>query len=414
MRKILFISNGYGEDYVAVNVAKEMKKLAPDLEIYGMPIVGEGSLYTRNHIPLMGPHKKLPSEGFLTNLKIFMRDLKAGIINLHYQQWRSLKKWSMIGDYIISVGDIVPLFYAVFSKKPFFFISIQKSVYYVIDDENIDNLNYKNLRNLAMKTYLGEYFFLRNPRLIKIFPRDLITHNILKKLGINSEYLGNPMMDGLEPTNKLKIEEFKKFRKILILPGSRTPESYNNFAILLRGVLALINSGIQENFLFLTALSTNIDKEKIEKILEQKDFDKLENKEDYLIFKKHRHYLILTNLFNDCIHLAEIGLCMAGTATEQFVGLGKPAISVFGKGPQFTKKFALAQKRLLGKALFIAEKPEKIPEIFQSIYKNNKLLEEIYENGRKRMGEPGGSYRIAEKILTYIKEEDYGRSKEIL
>jgi len=45
---------------------------------------------------------------------------------------------------------------------------------------------------------------------------------------------------------------------------------------------------------------------------------------------------------------------MAGTAAEQAIGLGKPVIPIEGKGPQFTKSFAEAQRRLLGKYVFCA------------------------------------------------------------
>lgn len=401
--KILFISNGYGEDYVAVNIAKKLKILDTNLEIYGMPIVGEGYLYKKYNIPLIGLHKKLPSGGFLSNIKIILKDLKSGLIGLHLHLLKTLKKWSLEGDYIVSVGDIVPLIYAILSKKPFFFVSIQKSAYYVIDDKiDIENLTYKDLKSLAIKTFLGEYFFLKNPRLIKVFPRDSLTHNILKKIGVNSNYLGNPMMDGLETTGKLPLEKFQKYYKILILPGSKTPEAYNNFSIILKGISELIKKNPSEFFLFLTALSPNIDIEEIQKILEKNGFKKLMIEEDYILFAKNHNYLFLTNLFNDCIHLADLGICMAGTATEQFVGLGKPAIAIFGKGPQFTKKFALAQKRLLGKSLFLAEIPEEIPQIFQEIYKNDKLLNEISINGKNRMGNPGASYRIAKEILEHI------------
>jgi len=44
MKRILFISNGYGEDYVAVNVAKEILNMEPSISIEGLPIVGEGNL----------------------------------------------------------------------------------------------------------------------------------------------------------------------------------------------------------------------------------------------------------------------------------------------------------------------------------------------------------------------------------
>ena len=38
-----------------------------------------------------------------------------------------------------------------------------------------------------------------------------------------------------------------------------------------------------------------------------------------------------------------------GTVADKFIGLGKPVIQIEGKGPQFTRSFAEAQRRLLGK-----------------------------------------------------------------
>jgi len=49
--------------------------------------------------------------------------------------------------------------------------------------------------------------------------------------------------------------------------------------------------------------------------------------------------------------LAEVGLATAGTATEQLVGLGVPALSLPGPGPQFKAAFARRQSRLLGGAV---------------------------------------------------------------
>lgn len=44
--------------------------------------------------------------------------------------------------------------------------------------------------------------------------------------------------------------------------------------------------------------------------------------------------------FPDCIHFCSVGIAMAGTATEQLVGVGKPVITFPGEGPQFTYSFA--------------------------------------------------------------------------
>ena len=59
---------------------------------------------------------------------------------------------------------------------------------------------------------------------------------------------------------------------------------------------------------------------------------------------------------------------MAGTAAEQAIGLGKPVIQIEGKGPQFTKSFAEAQRRLLGKYVFCATNfKDKNDQINQTI-----------------------------------------------
>ena len=87
---------------------------------------------------------------------------------------------------------------------------------------------------------------------------------------------------------------------------------------------------------------------------------------------------------------------MAGTATEQFVGLGKPAIAIPGTGPQYNPVFAEAQSRLLGPSLILVDQPAKVPPIVQSLLKNPDYFQIIAENGIQRLGRRGASQRIAE------------------
>ena len=42
------------------------------------------------------------------------------------------------------------------------------------------------------------------------------------------------------------------------------------------------------------------------------------------------HLLIVQKAFSDALHRAEVAIATAGTATEQFVGLGKPAVTFAG------------------------------------------------------------------------------------
>jgi uncharacterized protein (TIGR03492 family) len=90
---------------------------------------------------------------------------------------------------------------------------------------------------------------------------------------------------------------------------------------------------------------------------------------------------------------------MAGTATEQFVGLGKPAIAIPGKGPQYTYAFAEAQTRLLGASLILVKHPNQVAKVIEDILQDADRLQLINENGRRRLGKPGAGARIAEFLL---------------
>ena len=93
---------------------------------------------------------------------------------------------------------------------------------------------------------------------------------------------------------------------------------------------------------------------------------------------------------------------MAGTATEQFVGLGKPAIAIPGTGPQFTPAFAEAQSRLLGPSLILVKHPPQVANIIQSLLSDPDRLQLIAENGLRRMGEPGAARRISQCLMNNL------------
>jgi uncharacterized protein (TIGR03492 family) len=93
---------------------------------------------------------------------------------------------------------------------------------------------------------------------------------------------------------------------------------------------------------------------------------------------------------------------MAGTATEQFVGLGKPAIALPGNGPQFTDRFAEIQSRLLGPSLLLVRQPQQIVDVVRSLLNDPDRLQAIAANGRLRMGNSGAARRIAECLMQYL------------
>ncbi len=112
--------------------------------------------------------------------------------------------------------------------------------------------------------------------------------------------------------------------------------------------------------------------------------------------------LLLSHAFNDCLHQAEVAIATAGTATEQFVGLGKPAITLPGNGPQFTRAFATVQAKMLGPSVQIVEEVSAVGRVIAKLMNNPGRLQQIHQNGKHRMGEAGAGDRIASQLLKTI------------
>ena len=64
--------------------------------------------------------------------------------------------------------------------------------------------------------------------------------------------------------------------------------------------------------------------------------------------------------YNGYLLLADFVIIIEGTATEQFISLGKPAIIIPGKGPQFNFRFAEASNLYLGYFVILVERSENV------------------------------------------------------
>jgi uncharacterized protein (TIGR03492 family) len=105
--------------------------------------------------------------------------------------------------------------------------------------------------------------------------------------------------------------------------------------------------------------------------------------------------LIGPGRFADWASWAELGLAAAGTATEQLVGLGIPALSLPGPGPQFKRGFAERQSRLLGGAVAVCDSPAALAARLELLLREPALRLALGRIGRRRMGPAGGSEALA-------------------
>ena len=395
LKKILFISNGYGEDTIAGKVIDRLQ-LAGGVEIYGWPMVGAGAPYTARKIPVVGAQNLLPSCGFGTmSLKLFIEDLRAGWISTHWRQVQSARSMRGHYDLTVAVGDVVVIVAARLARAPFLFIGCAKSSYY-------------NL--LHGYTPMEKRMLRKHCRLT--FPRDELTIKELDRAGVRQRYVGNPMMDGLEGTGETFGLQPEK-TVIGLLPGSRT-EAEDNALHLLRVAAATAESrGTQPPLQFLYAVHPQFNvaavRERVANVPGWSVALPLNEDAARGIDLRLRHTSgveawIIQRHLADVLRRAALVVGLAGTANEQAVGLGKPLITFPAAGVQ-GKNYVNMKMEFFGEAaLAVSPEPTDVARAIAGLLDDPQKQARMIAAGRERMGLPGASAAMATEILRVLEE----------
>ena len=174
-----------------------------------------------------------------------------------------------------------------------------------------------------------------------------------------------------------------------------------------------------QNIKFNFAIVNSLSSLKIKEIFHKRGWLKLEKSKGKFHLKfqyKSLEVNIYWNNFEKILLKSSCCISMAGTAAEQAIGLGKPVIQIEGKGPQFTKTFAEAQRRLLGKYFFCAnnykDKNDQINQTIKLIIKiiyliqlNKQFMISCNEDAKKRLGENKACLKMVDDIHIVIKND---------
>ncbi|YAI81286.1 MAG: lipid-A-disaccharide synthase-related protein [cyanobacterium endosymbiont of Rhopalodia sterrenbergii] len=391
-KQVLFISNGTGEDLNASLILQSLVRIAPQINIVAMALVGSGNAYQRLGITLVGPRQMLPSGGiFYTHFFNLVKDLASGLVGLTLRQIQFLFNYRQNCDFCIAVGDIFPVTMAYITNRPFVAFLVSTSSYY------------EGKLRLPRLTQ----WCLRSHRCLAVFTRDAFTAEDLQQQGMTKAvFAGYPILDVLSPTdNDLNLDP--KIPTIALLPGSRLPEALHNLELQLKVCEAISELEIVQ---FRVPLVSSIREEDLQ-ITAKKQGWQYQSLGIFSKIKQDKTIVVKCywNAFADILQQCDLVLGMAGTAVEQAVGLGKPIVQLPGHGPQFTYGFADAQMRLLGISVQTIGKNPNNPTLFtdaahkiQNILKDSQYLEKCLENGRQRVGQKGGSDNLANAIAQLL------------
>ncbi len=364
MKRILFISNGHGEDMVAAQIIKGIK--LKDMIIDVMPVVGAGKAFDGLKVNIIGPKNSLPSGGFgMRNFSYFIRDLFSGLIGKIRAQVRTLddNKWGYA--LVIGIGDLVPIVYSMITGCKFIFIGVNKSDYY-----KKFAFNYTWLEKMLLKKYC-----------MMTFTRDKRTEEALQRFGIESKYAGNPMMDMVRGIRRSGHREIRKGKIIGLLPGTRD-DAYKNIEDLYK--IAWQINLVDKKVRFILSTPDSLDKKRLSKLRSPVKIE-------------------MTGDFNNVLARSTIIIGLSGTGNEQAAGAGLPVAAFPGRGAQYNHKFASGQKELLGDALMLLPRNSKmIAEEALSLLKSKAKRKKMAKTGTSRMGEPGATKKIAQVIKAYL------------
>jgi uncharacterized protein (TIGR03492 family) len=406
--RLLVLSNGHGEDLIALRVVEALRLLRPAVEVAVLPLVGKGQAFAgaeaTGAIQRVGPRRDLPSGGFSNqSLRGLLGDLAAGLPLLSWQQWRLVRRWGQGGDPILAVGDLLPLLLAWAAGGPYGFIGTPKSDHTWASPPPpgwghtplADG--YHRLKGSEWDPWEWALMARRRCRLVAV--RDPLTALGLRRHGVEATAPGNPMMDGFtaEPLPAWLEGE----RRLLLLPGSRLPEALGNLERLLG---ALPSDG--EPTTVLLATGNRPEPEALAPLLRHRGFEPMAlpaGSGAAMAWRRGQLRLLVgPGQFGAWAGWSEVGLATAGTATEQLVGLGVPALSLPGPGPQFKAGFARRQSRLLGGAVRPCKGRQELAEQLGALLANRAERERLGLIGRERMGPEGGSTGLAAAIAARL------------
>lgn len=400
--KLLCISNGHGEDAIAVRILKALRALPGAPDCAALPMVGTGESFHKAGIPSIGPAQAMPSGGFIyMDSRQLARDVQSGLVQLTLAQIRAVKTWAAEGGWVFAVGDGVPLAIAWLSGASYCFLGTAKSEYW-LRDETGPLPEVSPLAGWSGSVYLPwERWLMSRPRCRQVFVRDALTAESLQRFGIPAIHGGNPMMDDLEPSPErlarltAGLPPAPEALSLVLLPGSRSPEAEHNWRGILQAVASVGQVCSDRPLRLWAAIAPALPLAPFHQALLDQGWHPLAD-DPYPTYQTANAILrIAQDAFAECLQVGMGAIATAGTATEQVVGLGKPAFTFPGPGPQFTRAFAQTQARLLGRSVIRLEAPIQVGAALQSLWQEPGALAAIAANGQHRMGQAGAAHQIA-------------------
>lgn len=398
MPTLTLLSNGHGEDAVAVRLAGEIARLRPDLTLRPFPLVGDGRAYAGCGLEPLGPLAVMPSGGLtLHDPRLLLEDVRAGLIGVTLRQIAALR--ALDTDVLLVVGDVyAQLLSALPRARMRLVYQPLVSAHHSAHPPAIYAPDGPNGRPGALHRRFMETIGLPERWLMRrlaahVYVRDPATEALLRRRGVEHvSALGNPMVDGLAGS---PLPGLERSSTLALLPGSRRYAA-RSLSLMLAALADL------EDEVALVAWAGGALPAPPGWSVERADVGDERDPWHGLVALLRRgaqRVFVLEGRFADVLASAWAALGTSGTANEQAAAVGLPVVA-FPVPPLYSRAFLDNQKRLLADALELAPADAAaVASTIRRLRSDPERYRRAASAGAVRMGGPGGSRAIAADLV---------------
>ena len=374
--RLLFLSNGHGEDVIASRLAAGLKRELPAADLVAFPLVGNGAAWRNAGMPVAGEARALPSGGLTFHSPgHLLADLRAGLVGVTLRQFRDLRRQRP--DAVIVVGDVWALALAMLIRLP---RERRFALQTLISVRQQRQGGPVAPGRLFMERITALERLLQRRGTAQVWLRDRETADWLReRLVPQAAYAGSFITDAAPGTGGSAV---------LLLPGSRAWAG-QSLSILLR------MASLAPRLDYELAWAQPAPPEALPVGWRLADGGTLTDGTARVTVRHGELPFQLTR------SRAAVGT--AGTAVEQAAAAGLPVLSYELPGLH-TAAFLANQERLLHGALHVAEsaEPELLAARLEGLLADGAALETARKVGLGLAGEPGGLGRIAAEIAARL------------
>jgi uncharacterized protein (TIGR03492 family) len=371
-RRLLFISNGIGEDSIGAEI---IRRLPGELQAEAYPTLGPGRHY-EGVCPIVGPRAQLASEGSRIRRGTVASDIATGGLATIPPGLAFMRRASKAYDHVVVIGDFIGVLGCWLS--------------------GIRGITYLDVYKTGCgRPYAAPERWIIARTCRRVFSRSQTLADSLAADGIDARAAGNVMMDTITSTDYDAAARRRRPLAAALLPGSRE-QTADNLALQVAALRLVPEELLPDLFL---GLAGGVDPAGLAGAAGMVWTPSAAGGADAGSLSDGRLTIHLARGgAGNIVAAADLVLSQAGTATIQALGMARPVVTFVRSGDR-RKRFE-EENRLFGEARLLVEADAAaLAAAIGRLLADPAELARLGAAGHQRIGGPGAIDAIIASLM---------------